>query len=119
MVAASYQLARHLIFISITKGLVMKLSLKVYTDPGHGWVSIKRDVLHMLGIANRVSHYSYQRGKTVYLEEDCDAALLIQAAKQTGIELSFEEKYTDRDSPIRSYDSYRALSLHQELARHQ
>ena len=96
----------------------MKLSLTVYTDPGHGWVAIKRDILHMLGIANQVSPYSYQRGKTAYLEEDCDAALLVQAAKQAGVELAFNEKHTDRDSPIRSYDSYRPMTLAQELARH-
>ncbi len=89
----------------------MKLTLTVYSDPGHGWVAIKRDVLHMLGIANKITPYSYQRGKTAYLEEDCDASTLIEAAKAAGVELSFVHKNTDNDSPIRSYDSYRPLTL--------
>ena len=41
-----------------------------YTDPGHGWFAVKRAELAQLGILGQVSHYSYQRGRTVYLEED-------------------------------------------------
>ena len=39
-----------------------------YIDPGHSWVKVKRSVLHRLGIAYKVSPYSYQRNDYVYLE---------------------------------------------------
>ena len=91
----------------------MKLKLTVYSDPGHGWVAVKRDILHMLGIASKISIYSYQRGKTVYLEEDCDAATLVEAAQSTGIDLSFIHKNSDKNSVIRSYNSYRNIGLSQ------
>jgi hypothetical protein len=83
------------------------MKLNVYNDPGHGWVAIKRDVLIKLGIEHKVSYYSYQRGQTVYLEEDCDASLLIGAARDAGTTLEFNEKYCDRHSPIRSYAQFK------------
>jgi hypothetical protein len=83
------------------------MKLNVYNDPGHGWVAIKRDVLIKLGIEHKVSYYSYQRGQTVYLEEDCDASLLIGAARDAGITFGFVNKYTDKRSPIRSYAQFK------------
>ena len=47
-----------------------QLNLNYFTDPGHGWVSVKIDVLKTLGIADQISHYSYMRGSSAYLEED-------------------------------------------------
>lgn len=51
--------------------------MKTYTfhqDPGHGWLEVPRAELQALGIAHRISGYSYESrdGATVYLEEDCD-----------------------------------------------
>ena len=87
------------------------MKITVYTDPGHGWASVKRQLVNDLGIATKVSSYSYQRGQTVYLEEDCDLSLLIGALRERGIQFTFAEKHTDRRSPIRSYDHYRAALL--------
>ena len=87
------------------------MKITVYTDPGHGWGAVKRTVLTDLGIANRVSTYSYQRGQSVYLEEDCDLSLLIGALRERGITPVFDERHTDRRSPIRSYESYRPALL--------
>jgi hypothetical protein len=83
------------------------MKLTVYNDPGHGWVAIKRAVLIKLGIEHKVSYYSYQRGETVYLEEDCDMSLLMSAARDAGITLEFTEKYVNRHSPIRSYAQFK------------
>jgi len=83
------------------------MKITVYTDPGHGWAAVKRDLLVKFGIADKVSTYSYQRGKTVYLEEDCDLSLLIGALKARNITPQWDERHTDRRSPIRSYDHYR------------
>ena len=82
------------------------MKLKFYADPGHGWLAVKRNLLHKYGVADKVSAFSYQRGATVYLEEDCDAGLILNALKAAGVEVSFIEKHTDKRSPIRSYDRY-------------
>ncbi len=75
----------------------------VHTDSSHGWLAVKRALLIELGLMERISMYSYERGQTVYLEEDCDAGILINELKSRGIEYSFKDgKWVDR-SPIRSY----------------
>jgi hypothetical protein len=79
-----------------------------YTDPGHGWFAVKRAELAELGILGQVSHYSYQRGRTVYLEEDCDATLYFTAHKAAGTVPPYIEKHTDKRHPIRSYSTFRA-----------
>ncbi len=78
------------------------MKLRFYSDPGHGWLAVKRQTLIDLGIADKISGYSYQRGDTVYLEEDSDAGLFV--ANAGGIEV--EEIYHNQDSPIRSYERY-------------
>lgn len=79
-----------------------------YTDPGHGWFAVKRAELTQLGIIGQVSHYSYQRGRTVYLEEDCDASLYFAAHKAAGTVPAYIEKHTDKRHPIRSYSTFKA-----------
>ncbi len=61
-------------------------NLRFIEDPGHGWLEVDRADLIKLNIADKISHCSYQRGPTgkAYLEEDCDAALFIDAAKAAG-----------------------------------
>ena len=82
------------------------MKLNFYSDPGHGWLAVKRSTLIAWGIADLISIYSYQRGGTVYLEEDCDYSTFLAAARAKGIELSIVEKHVDSRSPIRSYDHY-------------
>lgn len=80
---------------------------KFYADPGHGWLAVKRNLLSDLGITQSISRYSYERGQTVYLEEDCDASKFLQAWKaKHGSEPTIECRHTNNRSPIRSYDSY-------------
>jgi len=86
----------------------MTIKIKFYSDPGHGWGAVKRQKLYELGIADKISPYSYQKGCTVYLEEDCDLALLVNTLKARNIGYTFEEKNTNRYSPIRNYLRYQA-----------
>lgn len=81
----------------------MTKSYKFYSDSGHGWLAVKRQELIDLGILDKITHYSYQRGNTVYLEEDCDMTRFTMAKKELKI---VEGKYQDRSS-IRSYDSFK------------
>ena len=83
------------------------LKLKFHCDAGHGWLAAKRNLLAKLGLLDKVSGYSYQRGGTVYLEEDCDAGLLINALKERGIKFEIiQPKSWPNRSAIRSYDRY-------------
>jgi hypothetical protein len=77
--------------------------IKYYSDPGHGWGAVKRQLLVDLGIANKISHYSYQKGKTVYLEEDCDLPTLVTTLALTGTVVSYKSRHFVRYSPIRNY----------------
>jgi hypothetical protein len=79
------------------------MKIQFYSDPGHGWAAVERDLLIKLNILHRVSGYSYQRGDTVYLEEDCDMAALARALAQNDDTLELEQHHTDDRSPIRNY----------------
>jgi len=80
---------------------------KAYSDPGHGWVAVKVKVLQELGIADKITHFSYLKGKTAYLEEDCDLSTFVAAyTEKYGQKPAFNEKFTNNRSPIRSYASY-------------
>jgi len=78
----------------------------VYNDPAHAWAKVNRTVIDELGIAYKITGYSYQRGTCVYLEEDCDLGVFIAAMKQRGYAVVLAHKHTNRRSRIRSYDSY-------------
>jgi len=78
----------------------------VYNDPGHGWGKVKRQVLSNLGLVDKVSAYSYQYKDNVYLEEDCDLSLLVQTLYALDVRVKFVEKSTNKQSKIRSYESY-------------
>lgn len=82
-------------------------AVKFYSDAGHGWAAVKRKTLAELNILDKITSYSYQRGQTVYLEEDCDLSTFINAMRSKGVEVIFSNgKYAER-SPIRSYDSFK------------
>ena len=46
----------------------MKTVYQVYSDTGHCWLKVTRAELTRLGIADRITAYSYHRGHDVYLE---------------------------------------------------
>jgi hypothetical protein len=82
------------------------MKLKYYTDPGHGWIAIKRKILNDLEVADKITVFSYQKGQTVYLEEDCDAFLVMQKLSEKGITVTFDRKHTNNRSPIRNYNRF-------------
>jgi hypothetical protein len=88
--------------------------LTFHCDAGHGWLEVPREDIDALGLADQISAYSYamasthQRAGMVYLEEDCDASLYLDAAKAAGYTLHIVEKYTDTDSPIRNMKPFAA-----------
>ena len=77
-----------------------------YQDSGHGWLAVKREWLQTLGLEHQITPYSYQRGQTVYLEEDFDMANFLDCAKGAWWQVNYSSRHTDGRSPIRSYDPY-------------
>jgi hypothetical protein len=82
------------------------MKFKYYTDPGHGWVAVKRALLEELGITNQITAFSYEQGQTVYLEEDCDAGVLIKTLENQGTNVELVQRNTNNRSPIRSYQNF-------------
>ena len=85
------------------------MNSKVYifhSDAGHGWLAVKAAELIEHSLFGEISSYSYQRGQTVYLEEDSDAPKFLSALKAKGIEYKIRQAMYRERSPIRSYARY-------------
>jgi hypothetical protein len=97
-----------------------KIKLYIHSDGGHGWLAVKRGMLKSLGIENKISRCSYQRGNTVYLEEDVDLSTFFTAyctfnkLERTKLTDHFEiiDSYKDY-SPIRNYERYYSTNLNE------
>ena len=65
------------------------INLKWYSDPSHAWLRISRKDADFLGILPQITSYSYQskHGNVLYLEEDQDAALVLDALMKRGGEV--------------------------------
>lgn len=85
----------------------MTTTYTYYQDPGHGWIEVPLGELSRLGIASKISSYSYIKGGYAYLEEDCDASLFMHYKKDRGEEVKLVEVYQEH-TPIRNYRSYQA-----------
>ena len=82
------------------------MKFQVYADPGHAWAKVHKKTLTKLGIADKITHCSYQRGDFAYLEEDQDANTLVEALEARGIKAEFITHTANKQSRIRNYDSY-------------
>lgn len=80
---------------------------KFYSDCGHGWFAVKIKELLELNVITKISSYSYIRGETAYLEEDCDASIFFDAYREKyNCEPNLLHKGTVIRSAIRSYERY-------------
>lgn len=76
-----------------------------YADPGHAWLRVYNAELERLGIAEKISSCSYEKGPYAYLEDDRDwpiFRLAKQACGEDFIVLETEEEH----SVVRSYAHY-------------
>ena len=86
---------------------IKKLTLRFLSDPGHGWLKVNRKVIQTLGQFD-ISGYSYQRGPWVFLEEDCDAAKVVDALRTQGATVKIQPKaQANKSSKVRSYESFK------------
>ena len=77
-----------------------------HSDSGHGWLAVKRGEIEKLGIADKISTFSYQKGKTVYLEEDTDLSTFKTAMEATGVTLEIKEAKPVKRSNIRGFGQF-------------
>ena len=47
--------------------MAKKISIKVFADPGHAWARFPKAKLVSLGIADKISTYSYMNGANAFL----------------------------------------------------
>lgn len=82
-----------------------------HADPGHGWLEVPIELVRELGIADKISRFSYvsRDQKIAYLEEDCDAHRFVQAAENAGMRVTPNYMHSNRDSFIRNLPSWVAL----------
>jgi hypothetical protein len=84
-----------------------RIIFNMHSDSNHAWAECPFSLLAGLQIDQLISKYSYINGKTVYLEEDTDAMILIEKLESFGIEVKFDPHHKEiGDSPIRDYPSY-------------
>lgn len=82
------------------------MKITYFSDPSHGWYSVKKSVIDSLGVS--ISSCSYQKNDTVYLEEDSDASIVFKKMNELGIIYTIVRSKTicNTRHKIRSYDSY-------------
>lgn len=68
------------------------------SDPGHGWLRVPKSVIKSMGIADKITHYSYMSEKYVYLEEDCDCTMFFRALNVTMDEFKLMIRHTDTNN---------------------
>lgn len=84
--------------------LAMGTVYSFHSDAGHGWVKVPKRELKQLGIFDKITPYSYQKGDFAYLEEDNDATLFVNARLAMGYPRPEWNEIDDGDSsPIRNY----------------
>lgn len=81
-----------------------KITYVFFSDAGHGWLRVKRAELEALGLADKITPYSYARKGWVYLEEDCDASRFVEVKGRNNIDVRYRN--CKEYSSIRSYDRY-------------
>lgn len=83
--------------------------IEFHSDAGHGWLKVERKLLNALGIADKITAYSYQRYSDVYLEEDCDAVTFVEAYRRVlNSDPSVAIMPQVDPSPIRNFKPYQA-----------
>lgn len=110
-------------------GITKKINF--FHDPSHGYYQIPKSTLEKLGISKNISNSSKRQGSNVFLEEDRDMSLFVDALKLKGLKLdegNFNDKHFDEpnqnpanldfglcDRCGRSFSDIDKLKLHQKI----
>ena len=86
-----------------------------HSDAGHGWLKVSKSTIRMLGLADKISGYSYEYAGQVYLEEDRDAIIYFARLFPIGLGSIVFKQFQDfhvkeindgDESNIRSFPHY-------------
>jgi len=89
----------------------VKSKYQFYADPGHGWLRVPYSELERLGIADKITRYSYTKGENVFLEEDCDMSTFMKAKADLNEKVVIQVIHCNRQSRIRGYAMYGGARL--------
>lgn len=93
-----------------TKEKLCSMTFNAHFDAQHGWVAVKKGIIYQLGLTDRITSFSYEQGRTVYLEEDHDLTQFVEAFKlvtgQSPKFKSMKHPPDDRESHIRRMARY-------------
>ena len=82
---------------------MQKKQYRFINDPGHGWLEVPIAEIDALGIAGKISGYSYVKNGMAYLEEDQDLGVFVDAWEALhGERLICADVYQE-ETPIREY----------------
>ena len=84
------------------------MKIKIYEDPGHGWGAVERSLLSELGLADKISSFSYVNDNLVFLEEDCDLPKVVKALTLKGVVINYKKRTYHNRCPIRNMMPYQA-----------
>jgi hypothetical protein len=87
------------------------IEMKWFSDSAHGWLRVSTKQLFALGLEQDISNYSYisESGQSVYLEEDSDAGIFIDAYGRSKFYKTIDASkatYYDGRCHIRNYRRY-------------
>ena len=82
------------------------MKITVYEDPKHAWGKVPKKKLEELGILDQITSFSYERNGYLYLEEDCDLPLFIEAMEDHGETVEIENQVINHQSRIQSYKNW-------------
>lgn len=82
----------------------MKLKLTHIDTGGHGYLSVSKEIIKELGLVDEISGYSGMNQTRVFLEEDCDASLFIDRAKERGYEVEVKSSYNPKHKCTHNYN---------------
>jgi hypothetical protein len=80
---------------------------KFFSDPSHGYIEVPLAELQSLGIDKDISSYSYANNGLVYLEEDCDYSVFIEAKAKANEPFDYDMIHLNDDAPCRGYPRYK------------
>jgi len=84
----------------------MLKSFQLISDPSHGWLKVPLAELTRLGIADKITSYSYVKGDYVFLEEDLDMTTFMTARNAEGKGVKVMEINRASCGKIRNYTPY-------------
>ena len=91
--------------------LTTPLTVPLFSSPSHAWAKVSCAQLINLGVSSKISAFSYRSGTDIYLEEDDDLTIFVEAAKKAGLEIDLVDRPIAQDQTIRQMDPYSPLDV--------